>query len=120
MWSPYEIEIMIHHYGSRAPFPRSEAPAYSGTVTRLVQAGLLESVNESPYRATELGRGLVELWMATPVPVVKFIDPRFERSTRAELDVWLTRFKDRGGASDPIVMSDAQLGRAYSDATEGE
>ena len=77
MWTPYEISVVIHHYGSMAPFPRPDAPIYWPTVDRLKRAGILADGNDSPPVITELGKALVRMWCETPVPVVEYVDPRF-------------------------------------------
>lgn len=41
-WSPYNLEVLLHHYASRAPFPRADAPAYPGCLRTLRQAGFME------------------------------------------------------------------------------
>lgn len=81
MWTPYQIEIVLHHYCSKAPFPRRDAPAYGSTVADLVHDGILiDSKDGTAIAATEMGNALVEMWCNTPLPVQRFIDPRFERT----------------------------------------
>ncbi|MBB3411280.1 hypothetical protein FHT87_005233 [Rhizobium sp. BK316] len=78
MWTPYEIEIILHHNCSLAPFERNTAPSYWPTVKRLVDVGILRRGDiESPVETTDLGKGLVRLWCETPIPVQQFVDPRF-------------------------------------------
>lgn len=77
MWTPYEIGIVLHHYISPAPFDRASAPAYWPTVDRLIDLGILRGGKDSPPIVTDLGKGLVELWLKTPVPVIQYADPRF-------------------------------------------
>ena len=76
--TPYEIEIMLHHYASLAKFPRWTAPAYEATVAGLVTAGLLDvddrPESQSNITATDRGRMFVEMLCATPLPI--WSDPR--------------------------------------------
>lgn len=78
MWTPYQIEIMLHHHCSGARFPREDAPAYPYELKGLMDAGLLDYQDGIP-RSTLLGQALIEMWCATPVPEIRFIDPRFSR-----------------------------------------
>lgn len=80
MWSPFEIEIMLFHYCCYGEFSRRSAPIYPETVRRLVELGLLQtSVEEDrEFATTPLGAALVEAWKDTPVPVARYVDPRFE------------------------------------------
>jgi len=79
-WTPYQIEILLHHYCSGARFPREDAPAYPGELKGLMDIGLLEYVNGIP-RATPRGQALIGMWCATPLPEQCFVDPRFKAET---------------------------------------
>lgn len=74
-WSPYDIEVMLHHHCSRAPFSRSGAPAYGDAIRKLKGLGLLEEGASSP-QTTAAGAALVEMWCKTPIPVIRYVDPR--------------------------------------------
>lgn len=76
IWSPYDISIVLHHYVSNAPFPRNDAPAYVVTVNQLKEYGVLIADGERTT-TTKLGQALVEMWCSQPLPVAKFVDPRF-------------------------------------------
>lgn len=77
-WTPYEIEIVLHHRSSGAPFPRAEAPLYWPTVKKLMDFGILTRRDcQSALHSTPLGDALVALWCSTPLPVQRFVDPRF-------------------------------------------
>ncbi|MHA6684481.1 hypothetical protein [Mesorhizobium sp. A556] len=76
-WTPYQIEIVLHHHVSPTTFPRSAAPAYSPTVSDLIHDGILIDRDDGAIETTELGRALVGMWCAQPIPVASFIDPRF-------------------------------------------
>lgn len=77
MWTPYQIGIIIHHDTTHSEFPRRDAPAYSGEIERLTDLGILHRNDDGWLTTTEKGRALVSMWRATPIPVVKWSDPRF-------------------------------------------
>ncbi len=77
-WTPYAIEIILHHYCSKAKFSRPDAPAYVECVKSLTDQGILVP-NEFGYAdVTHKGEALIKAWCATPVPIQKWVDPRFE------------------------------------------
>lgn len=76
-WTPYQIEIVLHHHCSGARFPRESAPAYQETVASLVDAGILQ-VDEDIFRTTPLGNALVAMWCSQPLPIAVYVDPRLE------------------------------------------
>jgi hypothetical protein len=71
-WTPYEIEIILHHYGSRDVFPRQSAPLYGATIQRLRENGYFDR----DMLATEKCRVFVELLLRTPEPRNIWVDPR--------------------------------------------
>ena len=79
MWSPYEIEVMLHHYASSSPFPRAGARVYPECTEKLIAKGLLESC-DGGLQATELGQAFIRMLCETPVPVAEYRDPRFSES----------------------------------------
>lgn len=79
-WTPYAIEIILHHHCSNVPFERANAPAYAGYVERLRSAGVLDYDSDSVLRTTAKGQALVSAWCATPAPVMRWVDPRFEET----------------------------------------
>lgn len=76
-WSPFDIQVLLHHYATVSAFERRDAPAYRDTMKRLTDFGLLswDNMNDLPV-ITELGSALVKMWCETPIPVVRYIDPR--------------------------------------------
>jgi hypothetical protein len=72
--TPFEIEIILHHYASRGAFPRMLAPLYEPTVAHLVDIGLLD--REDFPAVTDKGRAYVSMLLATPLPTPAWIDPR--------------------------------------------
>ncbi len=79
IWTPYQINIVLHYHCSPAPWPLPHAPIFKDTMDDLVSKGLLEVVNADlhQYEATDRGRALIEMWCATPIPRPVFVDPRF-------------------------------------------
>lgn len=80
-WTPYEIEIILHHNSSKSPFPRWTAPAYESTVSHLVQREILIAVEafelDLPHiTTTERGKVFVQMLLNTPLPENKWLDPR--------------------------------------------
>ena len=90
-WTPYQIEIMLHHYCSGGKFPRWTAPGYEGTVSELVVRGLLNphathttAEDDSGIAVTDLGRCFVEMLLQTPLPRHIFVDPRTGKEVAEE------------------------------------
>lgn len=78
IWTPYQIELIVHHTVSSADFPRGSAPAYPGEIDELESRGILYRTTSGRIAATEKGRALVDMWSTTPLPVQvsKWVDPR--------------------------------------------
>jgi hypothetical protein len=83
MWTPYQINIVLHYHCSSAPWPLPNAPIFKNTMNDLVAIGILEVVNAdlNQYQATDRGRALIDMWCATPLPKQKWFDPRFSPGT---------------------------------------
>ena len=79
MWTPYQINIVLHYHCCVGPWPLHTAPIFKDTMNGLVAMGLLEEVRADlfQYQATDRGRALIEMWCATPIPEQKWFDPRF-------------------------------------------
>lgn len=78
-WTFYDLEIFMHHRCSPAEFDRAFAPAYQPALMNLIQCGLLAPDEEGIIRSTPMGDAFGEMLKATPLPVQRFIDPRFDR-----------------------------------------
>lgn len=77
-WAPFDIHVMLHHYAVREPFSREHVPAYKDSLARLTKLGLLAWNEEQQATiATPLGEAMVNMWCETPVPIVRYIDPRY-------------------------------------------
>jgi hypothetical protein len=81
MWTIFEMEIILHHACSSAPFPRYTAPIYQETVERLRSLGIMD--DGGAKTVTDLGHALIDLWRNTPLPVQRFVDPRLEKGSAA-------------------------------------
>lgn len=81
--TPFQIEIILHHHCSAADFPRYGAPLYGPTVSDLIHDEILTDHPDGRIRTTHLGKALVEMWCSTPLPVQRFVDPRFEKGPAA-------------------------------------
>lgn len=78
-WTPYVINVVLHHHARVGPFEYKHAPIYPNTIEMLLKNGLLVEDGEN-YTTTDLGKALVKAWCDTPIPVVKYVDPRFPTS----------------------------------------
>lgn len=74
--SPHDINVLLHHYAVRAPWPNGDTPAYQGSVRWMVNAELLHDGPDGWLATTERGNALVSMLCATPLPQASFIDPR--------------------------------------------
>lgn len=79
IWTPYVIRLVLHHHVSPAAFEYKHAPIYPETIGRLCAEGILVPDGDN-YTTTDLGEALVQMWCSTPIPVVKYVDPRFVTS----------------------------------------
>lgn len=77
-WSPFDIKLMLHCYACLDKFPQSHAPIYTERLGALMDLGLVEYIEGIP-RATRLGEAFVELLLCTPIPEVRYVDPRFPK-----------------------------------------
>ena len=77
--TPYQIEIVLHFHYSPEPWPQADAPAFPQTLSGLIGDDLL-SARAGPgcYETTPRGKVLVDMWCSTPLPEMRFIDPRFD------------------------------------------
>lgn len=75
-WTPFDIRMVLHFYACLDRFPQENAPIFSERLKRLMEDGLLE-YREGIPRTTELGNAFVALLLDTPIPEVRYVDPRF-------------------------------------------
>jgi hypothetical protein len=80
IFSPANIEILLHCHVSPEPIPNLEAPAIAETVRDFISIGAIEpnrqEGDESPrrYKTTALGRAWVQALCSVPPPAVVFLD----------------------------------------------
>lgn len=79
MWTPYQINIVLHYHCCVGPWPLHTAPIFKETMRDLVALGILElvSLDLIQYQTTDRGKALVEFWCATAMPELRYFDPRF-------------------------------------------
>jgi hypothetical protein len=74
MFSPYELGILLHYYGTVGPYPQ-HAPIWAETVERLVGLDLLKP-DGFDYRLTPRGDVFVRLSLCrAPIPVQEWVVP---------------------------------------------
>ncbi len=93
-WTPYELEIILHHAHSLAPFDRETAPLYPPTIQNLMELGYFKRIalsgteeavgGYSNIRPTEKCMVFVELLLRTPEPRNVWLDPRDSKEIMPE------------------------------------
>lgn len=89
IWSPLEIETMLMAYYRGDGVlcePTQDSPAHLAARSRLWLHGLVEKRDEGEGEAlfaTDMGKAFVSLILQTPIPVVRYVDPRTERAALA-------------------------------------
>lgn len=81
VWTPYEIRVLLWHHIRQDRFEGHAAPIYSPTVDGFMRIGLLEASDEGYFKTTDKAAALIDLWRQTPIPVMKWVDPRLERDS---------------------------------------
>lgn len=72
----HEIGILFH-YGCQGGEPHPESPAATITVSRFLEAGVLERMSEPPgFRITPLGLAWIKALCRVPIPKAVFIDDK--------------------------------------------
>ena len=70
--TPFQLEVLMHHFTSPASFPRSDAPGYQDAVEYWIILDVLERVNSNvPIRVTALGKIFIDRLLSTKVPISK-------------------------------------------------
>lgn len=82
IWSPYEIEVILHHRYSPEPFRHHDTSHYANTISRFKAMGIVgNDPLVYPPQLTDLGLALVDMWCSQPIPQAKtctrYVDPRF-------------------------------------------
>lgn len=82
-WTPFQLDIVLHHYASTARYPREDAPIYGEEIAHLMQSGVIE-YREGIPRTTRLGDHFVEMLLQTPLPLEVWVDPRTHKEILSE------------------------------------
>jgi hypothetical protein len=78
--TPLAIEMILHFHITREPYPNSHCGPQQEILKEFLDRGLIEfPLDIGQYRTTEKGAAWVEMICATPYPVIRFVDPRFEK-----------------------------------------
>lgn len=92
-WTPYELEVILHHADSLSRFDRDSAPLYATALANLSERGLFKRVeltsderamDYSTVRPTEKCKVFVEMLLGTPEPRSVWLDPRDGKEIMAE------------------------------------
>lgn len=79
-WTIHDIQVMFHHFcHDTLQWPYGDTPAYQSSIRDLVSYGLLCEKWDNGrkyYKVTDKGVFFIDMLRRTPVPVVKYIDPR--------------------------------------------
>lgn len=85
--TPFELEVLMHHHISSAPFPR-QSETYDETISKFVMGGICETtkIGGSPKKVTILPKGekWIEMILSTPMPTMMWVDPRFQEREDGE------------------------------------
>lgn len=82
-WTPFQLDIVLHHYASTARYPRENTPIYSEEIRCLMDCGLIE-YREGIPRTTRMGDHFVEMLLQTPLPREVWVDPRTRQEILSE------------------------------------
>lgn len=74
------LELLLYIYTTPVPHEESDHPSIIHNTNALLEIKAIEPDAEtaSLYRTTPLGRAWVEMICATPMPVLRYVDPRDE------------------------------------------
>lgn len=81
--SPAELEFLLHYYYS--PLPHPKWSGFQDLACMWVTQGILEELHTPGlWRVTDKGSAWLEMILATPVPKVSYLDPRFTYKATTE------------------------------------
>lgn len=83
MWTIHDIEVVFHHYYSTSPWARGRTEAYSASVEKLFEAGLMDRA-DFPH-VTPKGVAFINMLRRTPCPVEGYYDPRIDERVTEEI-----------------------------------
>ena len=79
MTTPNDIDVMLHYYVSPRPHDRVHAPAVQESINMFVKNGMLcpsKDNQGSGFCVTTKGQVWIDMLLATPFPVERFVDHR--------------------------------------------
>ena len=79
MTTPNDIDVMLHYHVSPHPHERVHAPAVQEAINMFVKNGMLRPSKDnggSGFCVTTKGQVWIDMLLATPFPVERFVDPR--------------------------------------------
>lgn len=77
-WTPYTINVILHHHTRYSPFPENHTKLYEDTVKEFTEIGLFVRAQDGTIATTDMAAALIDLWRCTPLPRQKWVDPRFD------------------------------------------
>lgn len=88
--TPSALEVLLHFHSIPEPHPRATAPAVMEAIAGFVQLEILDPLPPAPgapcpprycgcHVLTPKGRFWLDMILATPMPVVRYADPREPR-----------------------------------------
>ena len=77
-FTPLHISLMIHCYAIAEPIPNRGAPAVEEYLRQLTNFGLIKEDDKyaSGFTATERGVAWMNMLRSTPLPELRYVDPR--------------------------------------------
>jgi len=77
-WTLFDLKMILHFHACLDVSPQANSPIFGERLRALMDDGLVEYVDGIP-RTTKLGDAFVSLLLKTPIPVVRYVDPRVEK-----------------------------------------
>lgn len=77
IFTPNDIDVLLHYYCCPSPHPRIEAPAVSESVRKMMRLGLLELTGEPlTHTTTDRGDAHVKQLCRLTLPTKAWVDER--------------------------------------------
>lgn len=77
-WTPFDLKMILHFYACLDVAPQARSPIFGERLNKMIENDLVEYVDGIP-RTTKLGDAFVRLLLDTPIPVIRYIDPRLDK-----------------------------------------
>ena len=77
--TPNELDVLLHYHTFIEEHPRLKAPAVQDALKNLIKKELLtveKGEKKGIYHSTERGKIWLEMILSTPLPIMKWSDPR--------------------------------------------